>query len=86
VLGRGLPPDVLREKVKGNAPLAEAHGRMAEHLATNGVDLARTPLVYGVPLTLSSQSESFTGEFAKDATPLLTRPYRAPYEVKAITA
>ena len=86
VLGRGLPPEVLREKVKGNAPLAEAHGRMVEHLATNGVDLARTPLVYGVPLTLAPKGESFTGEFAKDAAPLLTRPYRAPYVVKAITA
>jgi len=86
VLGRGLPPEVLRERVKGNAPLAEASGRMVEHLGKNGVDLTRTPLVYGVPLTLAPKGETFTGEFAKDAAPLLTRPYRAPYVVKAIVA
>jgi hypothetical protein len=77
---------VLREKVKGNAPLAEAHGRMVEHLGKNNVDLARTPLVYGVPLTLAAKGETFTGEFAREASPLLTREYRAPYVVKAITA
>ncbi len=84
VLGRALPPPVLLEKVKGNAPLAEAHGRMVEHLARNQVDLARTPLTYGVPLTLAAGREAFAGEFAREATPLLTRPYREPYVVKAI--
>jgi predicted dehydrogenase len=85
VLGKALAPDALREKVKGNAPLAEATGRMTEHLAKNGVDLTKTPLAYGVPLTLAPKgAEAFTGEFAKEAAPLLTRQYRAPYVVKAI--
>ena len=90
VLGKAASPDVLREKVKGNAALAEAYGRMAEHLAANNVNLAKTPLTYGVPLTLASPKsanpESFVGEFAKDASPLLTRQYRAPYVVRAINA
>ena len=54
---------------------------MAEHLAANNVDLAKTPLTYGAPLTLAPGKEAFTGEFAKEATPLLTRQYRAPYIV-----
>ena len=86
VLGKTASPDVLREKLKGNAPLAEACGRMMEHLAKNHVDLTKTPLTWGVPLTIAPKSESFTGEFAKQASPLLTRQYRAPYVVRAIAA
>ena len=81
VLGKGMAPDALREKIKGRAPLAEATARMAEHLAANKVDLAKTPLIYGVPLTIAPGKETFTGEFAKEATPLLTRQYRAPFIV-----
>jgi predicted dehydrogenase len=89
ILGKNAVAGELREKVKGNAPLAEAYGRMAEHLAKNDVDLARTALVFGAPLTLLPHpkgipAESFTGEFAKEATPLLTREYRAPFIVKGV--
>lgn len=84
-LGKAAAPGVLRERVKGNSPLAEACGRMTEHLALNGVDLNRTPLTYGVPLSLAPKNaETFVGEFAKEAAPLLTRPYRAPFVVPAI--
>jgi hypothetical protein len=89
VLGKTASPEVLREKVKSNAALAEAYGRMAGHLAANNVNLAKTPLIYGVPLTLAPQKsanpESFVGEFAKEANPLLTRQYRAPYVVRAVS-
>ncbi|MBL9189634.1 MAG: Gfo/Idh/MocA family oxidoreductase [Opitutaceae bacterium] len=81
VLGRAAAPAALSEKIKGDAPLAEAVGRMTQHLALNRVDLAKTPLTLGVPLTLAPGKEAFTGEFAKEASPLLTRPYRAPFIV-----
>jgi hypothetical protein len=81
VLGRGMSPDALREKIKAHAPLAEATARMSEHLAANKVNLAKTPLTYGVPLTIAPGKEAFIGEFAKEATPLLTRQYRAPFIV-----
>ncbi|MDP3069453.1 MAG: Gfo/Idh/MocA family oxidoreductase [Opitutaceae bacterium] len=81
VLGRAAAPAALREKIKADAPLAEAVGRMTEHLARNSVDLAKTPLTLGVPLTLAPGKEAFTGEFAKEASPLLTRAYRAPFIV-----
>ncbi len=81
VLGSTVAPGVLREKIKGHAGLAEATGRMIEHLAANGVDAAKSPLTRGVPLTLAPGKESFQGEFAKEATPLLTRNYRAPFVV-----
>jgi hypothetical protein len=85
VLGQGAAPGALRERIRGNAPLAEACGRMEEHLRGNRVDLATTPLTLGVPLTLAPGKESFTGEFAAQATPLLTRQYRAPFVVPEIT-
>jgi predicted dehydrogenase len=81
VLGKAAVPAVLREKIKGNAPLAEAFGRMSEHLAKNGVDLVKTPLTVGVPLTVAPGKEQFTGEFSREANPLLTRQYRAPFVV-----
>jgi len=83
VLGQNAAPGALRERIKGNAPLAEAHGRMVEHLRVNDVDTARTPLTLGVPLTLAPNNvERFVGEFSAQANPLLTRNYRAPYVVK----
>ena len=86
ILGRQTPPDALREKVRGNRLLAEAHGRMAEHLAANDVDLKRTPLTCGLPLSIAPGTETFTGEFAAQAGPLLTRQYRAPYAVPNLAA
>ncbi|MSU50579.1 MAG: twin-arginine translocation signal domain-containing protein [Opitutus sp.] len=86
VLGQAAAPDALREKIKGNKPLAEAHGRMVEHLAVHRIDLAKAPLTLGVPLTIAPGKEKFTGEFAKTANPLLTRQYRAPFVVPDLTS
>ena len=66
---------------EGDAPLAEACGRMTERLAANGVSIAKTPLTLGVPLTIDSSAERFTGTGAADANKLLTREYRAPFTV-----
>lgn len=84
VLGQAAAPAVLQEKIKGNALLAEACGRMSEHLAANGVDGAKTPLTLGVPLTLAAGQESCTGEFSAQANPLLRRNYRSPYVVPSL--
>jgi predicted dehydrogenase len=80
-LGHSQPPGKIREKIKGNGPLNEAFGRMAEHLAANGVDLDKTPATLGLPLTLDPAKEQFTGEDAARANALLTREYRKPYVV-----
>ncbi len=80
-LGRAAAPDALREKIRANAPLAEAYGRMAEHLGANGVDLKKTPATLGVALTVDAKAERFTGADAAAANALLTRAYRAPFVV-----
>jgi predicted dehydrogenase len=92
IVGKATAADEIREKIKGDALLAEATGRMMEHLGANTVDLGKTPLTLGATLTLESPStpermkkdqngERFVGAFAAEANPLLTRQYRAPYVV-----
>jgi hypothetical protein len=71
----------LREITRGKAALHEALGRMLEHLAANRVDFAKTVLILGQPLELSSGKEEFTGVGSQAANALLTRAYRAPYVV-----
>jgi len=81
VLGKAAPPDVLQAQLKGNTPLAEANGRMMEHLAANKVDLKATPLALGLLLAVDARNERFSGQSARLANPLLTRDYRAPFVV-----
>jgi hypothetical protein len=81
VLGLTMESGALREKIRDEGGIVEATGRMMEHLAANGVDLGKTPLTRGVTLTINAAKENFTGEFAAQANPLLTRKYRAPFAV-----
>ncbi|HUG12196.1 MAG TPA: Gfo/Idh/MocA family oxidoreductase [Opitutaceae bacterium] len=80
-LGRAAAPGEVADAIKGDAPLAEAHGRMVEHLAANDVDITKTPLTMGVPLAIDSSAERFTGPRADAANALLTREYRAGFVV-----
>jgi predicted dehydrogenase len=80
-LGRAQSPEAVVEQIQGNKPLAEAYGRMTEHLAANNVDLKKTPATLGLPLAVDVKNERFTGPTAAAANRLLTREYRAPYVV-----
>ena len=80
-LGRATAPGELHERTKGNAPLAEAYGRMTEHLLANNVNFAATPATLGLALTVDRAAERCTGEGAAAANAMLTRAYRAPYVV-----
>jgi hypothetical protein len=81
LLGHGAPQEELREKIKGNPALAEACGRMTEHLKVNEIDLAKTPLTLGAPLAIDPVAERFTGEGATAANALLKPVYREPFVV-----
>jgi len=80
-LGRAADANVMGDAIKGDAPLAEAYGRMTEHLAANNVNLEKTPLTLGVPLAIDPAAERFTGAGSDVANKLLTRDYRAPFTV-----
>ena len=74
----------IGEKTKSSALLAEANGRMIEHLKANNVELERTPLIEGVPLMIDGARERFTGVHAELANAMLGAEYRAPYVVPAL--
>jgi predicted dehydrogenase len=73
-LGKQASPDAVREGIKADAGLSEAFGRMVEHLAANGVDIAKDNVTLGVPLKMDGKAERFLDN--DKANELLTRPYR----------
>lgn len=79
LLGKKANPDEVREAIKSDAPLAEAFGRMAEHLSANNVDITKDKVTLGVPLKMDPKAEKFIGN--DEANKLLTRNYRAPFIV-----
>ena len=66
-LGAKKSAGEIAEAVKANAGLAEAYGRMKDHLGVNGVNLDETKAVLGVPLTQDTKTELFTGANAEAA-------------------
>jgi predicted dehydrogenase len=78
-LGSTRAPEEIRETVKAQPGMAEALGRMEEHLAANQVDLRQTPATLGVLLNMDTKTERFIDNEA--ANPLLTRDYRDPFVV-----
>jgi predicted dehydrogenase len=78
-LGKTQSPEENRDAVKSNKDLAEALGRMEEHLAANNVDLKQTPATLGAVLKMNPQAERFIGNAQADQ--LLTREYREPFVV-----
>jgi predicted dehydrogenase len=81
LLGKKHSPEEIRDEVKNNQAVAEALGRMEEHLAANQVDLKKTPATLGAILKMNPKTERFIGNAAADE--LLTRNYRAPFVVPA---
>ena len=80
-LGKTRPPEQIHEAIRDNKDLAEALGRMEEHLAANNVDLKKTPATLGTVLKMDPAAERFTGN--SKANKMLTRGYRKPYVVPA---
>jgi len=78
-LGKTQSPEEIRDAVKSNKDLAEALGRMEEHLAANQVDLTKTPATLGAVLRMDQQVERFIDNAQADQ--LLTRDYREPFVV-----
>ena len=84
-MGKNAPEGKLRETVRGNAVLAEANGRMLEHLKANNVNANKTPLTLGAPLIVDPKAERFKGANAAEANKHLGRNYRAPFVVPKLT-
>jgi predicted dehydrogenase len=80
-LGKKMSPDEMRDAIKDNKDMAEALGRMEEHLAANNVDLKKTPATLGEILKLDVERERCTSN--SKVNEWLTREYRQPFVVPA---
>ena len=74
--GHRRSPDDIKKAVADDELLSESAGRLIEHLGTNGVDPAKTPLTLGPKLTMDTKAERFTGQAAEWANMYITRQYR----------
>ena len=82
-IGKKASPDEIRDQVKSNQVVSEAFGRMCEHLAANGVDLAKTPATISAWLKFDPKKERFVDNDAANA--LVKDNYRAPFVVPEIS-
>jgi predicted dehydrogenase len=78
-LGATKSPEEVKEAIKADKELAEAFGRMGEHLAANNVNINTDKVTLGVPLKMDPKTERFLEN--DKANELLTRPYRAGFVV-----
>jgi len=83
-IGAKAGPAKIAARIKSDAKLSEAYGRMVEHLHNNNVDLDKTPLTLGVPLIVDAKNERFLGPDAARANKMLSAQYRAPFTVPSI--
>ncbi|MCX6910459.1 MAG: Gfo/Idh/MocA family oxidoreductase [Verrucomicrobia bacterium] len=81
-VGKKTSADEIRDQVKGNQIVSEALGRMCEHLAANGVDLAKTPATISAWLKFDTKKEQFVDNAAANA--FVKDKYREPFVVPAI--
>jgi hypothetical protein len=79
-LGKVAPTAEIRERIGGRKDLRNIYEGFREHLAKLGVDIDKS-VVAGPMLTMDTQTERFTGEFAAPANQLLSREYRKPFVV-----
>jgi hypothetical protein len=80
-LGQQASRAEILTQIGANRDLADAFGRVQDHLLLNGVDVKQTPRVLGRWLTMDPQTEKFTGEHAEEANKLVRGAYRDPFVV-----
>lgn len=79
-LGAPTKPADIKAAIK-DATTTDAIDRMLQHLEKNNVNPEKDLLALGKHLTLDPEKETFTGEFADQANPLLKESYRKGFEI-----
>ncbi len=78
-LGSETTPEDLEGSFSGDDEATATLGRVMSHLDKNGVSTKKYPLTMGKKLMLDG--ETFKGNDVSEANAMLTRPYRAGFEV-----
>ncbi len=84
-LGKTARQEEIKERLQSDKRALELHAAFSEHLAANGIDLTKTPMVSGPLLRMDPESELFTGEFAAEANALAGENYREGFELPVIS-
>jgi predicted dehydrogenase len=82
-LGTAAPFGSAPQDFASDKQAADALTRMVEHLKDNKVSSSETGYIVGRKLTLDPKTETFIGDGAAQANPMLTREYRKGFEVPA---
>ncbi|MDA1213038.1 MAG: Gfo/Idh/MocA family oxidoreductase [Planctomycetota bacterium] len=83
-LGSMLPSDEIQKVFAADREASSTLEHFLGYMANNDVDPRATQMILGPELTLT-EDETFTGDHADEANPLLTREYRQPYVVPSST-
>ncbi len=78
-LGRKVSADELAAAIKNEKEVADAVGRMEEHLSANLVNMKQTQFTLGPVLNFDTRTERFTDNAA--ANKLVSRDYRKPFVI-----
>jgi len=81
-LGAGAPVATAKSALGGSKLADETLGRIEQHLKANGVDLRKTPLRVGCPLSVDALREAITN--SREAQSLDRGRYREPYVLKEV--
>jgi len=79
--GKEAAPDAVKNRMDFCEESAESWKQMAEHLASNGVDLNITKPTLGPWLNFDSKSERFTGAAADQANSFLREDMRKEFSI-----
>lgn len=83
-VGQPSSPDALRSQFKDNQDALNTFESVLVQLASNKIDLSKTPLIAGPRLTYDNQAEVFTGEHAERANPYLRSAGRNEFVVPEV--
>jgi predicted dehydrogenase len=81
LLGKKANAGEVYEQIAGVPSLIESFDRFRNHLFSNRIDWDKADVVLGPMLTFDPDTERYTGAFADQANPCLSRAYRAPFIV-----
>ncbi len=80
-VGKAASLEQVNDVINKDAQVLDSLERTRQHLSANGVELKDAGLTIGPKLTMDSDKEQFTGQFAKEANTLVKRKYRKPFVI-----
>jgi predicted dehydrogenase len=81
-VGRKASKKQIIDLTQGIRQFSKPVDRLLAHLDANGIDLEKTPAIFGALLQFDPPTERFVGENSEKANKLVSRNYRKPFIVR----